>query len=136
MLKMLLLDPAGVPQREPGTLFIVCRVLIAFLLKSNLPMWGESPTKAQLVQQFPSLGFYSEGGTEKVHSDVCVRMLTTESLKHNKDQVTQKRRSNLYIFISKSFWLTCCAIKNARGCGCYRHGGNQLHNTNTADPIV
>lgn len=43
MLKTLLLDPAGVPLREPGTLFIVYRVLIAFLLKSNLPTWDESP---------------------------------------------------------------------------------------------
>lgn len=92
MLDTLLLDPAGVPLREPGTLFIVSRVLIAFLLKSNLPTWDESPgKKAHLVQQFLSPGFHSEGGTEKVHSDVCVRMLTTESLKHSKDQVTQKK---------------------------------------------
>lgn len=94
MLKMLLSNLVGVPLRKPALLFIVCRVLTAFLLKSNLLMWDKSPKKAQMAQQFLSGGLFWEG-SEQVHSDICVRMLTAKVLKCNKDQVTQKVRNNL-----------------------------------------
>lgn len=89
MLKMLLSNLVGVPLWKPALLFIVCRVLTAFLLKSNLLMWDKSPKKAQMVQQFLSGGLFWEG-SEQVHSDICVRMLTAEVLNATRTKLLKK----------------------------------------------